>query len=89
MYLLAILAFHWTCPHCHETCQGKAPHTANYINAHCGHCGHWTMLDYHRSTDAPEAAVKLDNLALGSRNSPAPKFDSPPIKSAIFNQSKR
>jgi hypothetical protein len=87
--LTAILEFVWTCPHCAKVGRGKCAHTTEYLNAHCGYCGHWCQLDYHRSTDAPEAALKLDNLALGSRTSPAPQFQSKPIQNRVFARSQR
>jgi hypothetical protein len=89
MRLVHHIVFNWTCPHCGEVGFGKCDHTTEYLNAHCGYCRHWTQLDYHRLTDAPEAALKLDNLALGSRTSPALRPDSPPIKSRIFTQSNK
>ena len=83
------IQFNWTCPHCREIGVGECDYNTEYLNAHCGYCRHWTQLDYHRSTDAPEAALKLDNLALGSRTSPAPQFHSKPIQNRVFARSQR
>jgi transcription elongation factor Elf1 len=70
MVLVFNLVYNWTCPRCHKENRSRTPHTTEYLTARCGHCHFWTALDYHRETDAPPAALRLEAITLRDRFTP-------------------
>jgi hypothetical protein len=64
------LEYDWTCNRCGQPNHGTAPYNTHILYGRCGHCHFHDMLDYDRTRDAPEAAINIDNLAVGSRTEP-------------------
>jgi len=63
---IALIEFDWHCPQCKAPNHSRRPSNTEYLSAKCGKCHFWTLLDYHRYTDAPPAARALDGIHLGS-----------------------
>lgn len=68
--LVLQLEYDWTCNRCGQPNHGTAPYNTHILYGRCGHCHFHDMLDYDRTRDAPEAAINIDNLAVGSRTEP-------------------
>jgi hypothetical protein len=66
---LALVEFTWICPDCATPNRSRRPSRDEYLNAKCGNCHKFFCLDYHRSIDAPPAALALDRLHLGDTRS--------------------
>jgi hypothetical protein len=69
MRLVITLGYQWTCSSCGGHNTSHTEFRTEYLRAKCGHCHLFTLLDYHRKTDAPRAALTLDVLKLDSMTS--------------------
>lgn len=69
MELSISLDYNWVCPICSGRNKSRTSFRTEYLRAKCGHCHQWSILDYHRESDAPYAARQLDNFALDSMTS--------------------
>ena len=75
--LVLQLEYDWTCRRCGQPNHGTAPYNTNILYGRCGHCHFYDLLDYSRINDAPEAAINIDNLAVGSRTEPRRRTHEP------------
>lgn len=67
---VALIVFDWHCPRCSQLNSSQRASSTEYLAAKCGHCHFWTILDYHRVSDAPPAALALARVHLGETQAP-------------------
>jgi hypothetical protein len=75
--LVLQLEYDWTCQRCGNANHGTADYNSHVLYGRCGHCHFVDLLDFNRIRDAPEAAINIDNLAVGSRTEPRAQTHEP------------